>query len=142
MIDLVHADGLRQTVPSPVNGDEPVLSTLITAASRAIRKYCRRDFTPTTYDELFSGTGDRRLFLRQMPLLSVQSVRYRPVTVLKITNNLANTPQARVSVTSTGLKLIRVTSGVSTTDTSINFSGNVTILAVQNAVTPFATTWQ
>ena len=49
----------------------------------------------------------------------MQSVRYRPVTVVKITNNLANTPQARVSVTSTGLTLVRVTSGVATTDTSV-----------------------
>src|SRR6266567_305670 len=115
MIDLIDLDRCRQNVPSSANTDEPVLSTLITAASRAIRKYCRRDFTQTTYDELYSGTGDRRLFLRQMPLLSVQSVRYRPVTVLKIINNLANTPQARVAVTSTGLTLTWVTSGVSST---------------------------
>src|SRR5216683_7659936 len=141
MIDLIDLDRCRQNVPSSVNTDEPVLSTLITAASRAIRKYCRRDFTQTTYDELYSGTGDRRLFLRQMPLLSVQSVRYRPVTVLKVINNLANTPQARVSVTSTGLKLVRVTSGVTTTDTSVTFAGNVTVLAVQNAVNALGNGW-
>jgi hypothetical protein len=141
MIDLIDLDRCRQNVPTSVNTDEPVLSTLITAASRAIRKYCRRDFTQTTYDELYSGTGNRRLFLRQMPLISVQSVRYRPVTVLKIINNLANTPQARVSVASTGLKLVRVTSGVSTTDTSITFAGNVTVSAVQNAVNALGNGW-
>src|SRR5260370_40332514 len=111
MIDLIDLDRCRQNVPSSGNTDEPVLSTLITAASRAIRKYCRRDFTQTTYDELYSGTGDRRLFLRQMPLLSVQSGRYRLVLGLQIINNLANAPEARGSVTSAGLQRGRVPSG-------------------------------
>src|SRR5712692_6958043 len=141
MIDLIDLDRARQNIPTSQNTDEPVISTLITGASRACRKYCRRDFTQTTYDELYSGTGDRRLFLRQFPLISVDSVRYRPVTVLKIINNLENTPQARVSVTSTGLKLVRVTSGVSTTDTSITFAGNVTLTALQAAVNALASGW-
>jgi hypothetical protein len=55
--------------------------------------------------------GDRRLMLRQYPPISVESVRYRHVTVFKITNTVAATVQARVSVTSTGLKLVRVNAG-------------------------------
>jgi len=140
MIDLIDLDRCRQNVPTSVNTDEPVLSTLITAASRAIRKYCRRDFTQTVYDELYSGTGDRRLFLRQMPLLSVQSVRYRPVTVLKIINNLANTPQARASVTSTGLSLTTITSGVATTS-NLTFAANTTVSALQNAINALGNGW-
>jgi hypothetical protein len=54
MIDLIDLDRARQNIPTAVNTDEPVISTLITAASRACRKYCRRDFTQTTYDELYS----------------------------------------------------------------------------------------
>src|SRR6202011_3516129 len=101
-------------------------------ASSLIQKFCRRNFVQTTYDELYNGTGDRRLILRQYPLLSVQSVRYRPVTVLKVQNNLAATPIARVTVTSVGLTLLRVTGGVATTDTSITWAGNPTVAAVQN----------
>jgi hypothetical protein len=141
MIDLIDLDRARQNIPTSQNTDEPVISTLITAASRACRKYCRRDFTQTTYDELYSGSGDRRLFLRQFPLLSVDSVCYRPVTVLKIINNLANTPQARVAVTSTGLTLTRVTNGVKTTDTSVTFASNVTIGAVIAAVNALGNGW-
>ena len=141
MIDLIDLDRARQNIPTSQNTDEPVISTLITAASRACRKYCRRDFTHTTYDELYSGSGDRRLFLRQFPLISVDSVRYRPVTVLKIINNLANTPQARVAVTSTGLTLTRVTNGVKTTDTSVTFASNVTVGAVIAAVNALGNGW-
>jgi hypothetical protein len=142
MIDLIDLDKARQNIPSSQNTDEPVISTLITAASRAIRRFCRRDFTQTTYDELYSGTGDRRLYLRQFPLMSVQSCRYRPVTVFKIINSLANTPQARVAVTNVGLTLTRVTNGVTFTDTSVTYAANTTILSVLNAINALGNGWQ
>ena len=105
-----------------VTNQDALLAVLITAASDAIQKYCRRDFVSTSYDELYSGQGDRRLMLRQYPIISVESVRYRPVTVLKITNTIAANVQARVSCTATGLKLVRVNAGVKTTDTSITWA--------------------
>src|SRR6266849_6105395 len=132
--DLITLSRAKQNIQSITDtSQDALLSTLITAISRAIEKYCRRDFVQTNYDELYNGNGDRRLLLRQYPIIAVQSVRYRPVSALKITNNLANTPQARVSVTSTGLTLVTVTNGVTTTDTSITFAGNVTLNACQNA---------
>jgi hypothetical protein len=140
--DLITLARAKQDIQSITdNSQDTLLGVLITAASRSIEKYCRRDFVQTSYDELYNGTGDRRLLLRQYPLLSVQSVRYRPVTVLKITNTLANTPQARVSITSVGLTLVRVTSGVVTTDTSITYAGNPTVLAMQNAVNALGSGW-
>jgi hypothetical protein len=93
---------------------DALLQTLLTAASDAIEKYCRRDFVSTAYDELYSGNGDRKRMLRQYPIVSVQSVRYRPVTVIKITNTDPINVQARVTVTSTGLTLVRVKDGVKT----------------------------
>jgi hypothetical protein len=106
-----------------VSGVDALLQTLITAASDAIQKYCRRDFLSTAYDELYSGNGQRHLLLREYPVVSVQSVRYRPVTVLKITNTDPTNVQVRVSVTSTGLTLVRVKNGVKTTDTTVGTSG-------------------
>jgi hypothetical protein len=94
-----------------------------------------------SYDELYSGQGDRRLMLRQYPLISVESVRYRPVTVLKITNTIAANVQARVSVTSTGLKLVRVNAGIKTTDASPTFAGNVTLTALAATVNALGNGW-
>src|SRR6516164_7216479 len=140
--DLITLARAKQDIQSITDtSQDALITTLITAISRAIEKYCRRDFVQTTYDELYNGTGDRRLLLRQPPLLSIQSVRYRPVTVLKIQNNLANTPIARVTVTSTGLTLFRQTSGVATTDTSVTWASNATVLAVQNAVNALGNGW-
>jgi hypothetical protein len=127
---------------SPSGNESTTINNLISACSAAIIKYCRRDFNSTSYDELYSGTGDRRLFLRQFPIISVQSVRYRPVVVLKITNtDQATNQQARVSVTSTGLTLVRVASGVKTTDTSVTFAGNLTLQTVATAVTALGAGW-
>ena len=127
---------------APTAAETNTIAAMVSACSAAIIKYCRRDFVQTDYDELYSGTGDRRLFLRQFPIISIQSVRYRPVTVLKITNNDTNTnQQARVSVTAIGLTLYRNASGVPTTDTSVTFAGNVTLGAIATAVTALANGW-
>jgi hypothetical protein len=118
------------------------LQTLITAISDAIAKYCRRDFVSKAYDELYNGSGDRRLLLRQYPIQSVKSVRYRPVTVLKVSNNSSNqtTQQARVQVTSTGLTLTAVNSGVTVTST-LTFAGNVTLQALATAIIALGAGW-
>jgi hypothetical protein len=124
-----------------VSGVDALIDTLVTACSDAIAKYCRRDFTSKSYDELYNGNGDRRLLLREYPIQSVQSVRYRPVTVLKIQNtNTALNQRATVAVTSAGLTLVRVASGASTTNT-VTFAGNATLQAVANAVSALGNGW-
>jgi hypothetical protein len=124
-----------------VTNVDSLLSTLITSVSDAIQKWCRRDFVSTSYDELYSGNGDRKLLLRQYPIISVQSVRYRPVTVIKITNTVAANVQGRVTVTSTGLTLVRVNAGVKTTDTSVTFAGTATLTALAAAVNALGNGW-
>jgi hypothetical protein len=140
--DLITLSRAKQDIQSITDSSQDsLLSTLITAASDAIEKWCRRNFVSKAFDELYNGSGDRRLLLRQYPIQSVQSVRYRPVTVLKITNTQTANVQARVSVTSTGLTLVRVNAGVSTTDTSVTFAGNVTLSAVAAAVNALGNGW-
>jgi hypothetical protein len=124
-----------------VSGVDSLIDTIVTAASDAIAKYCRRDFTARSYDELYDGNGGRILSLRQYPIQSVQSVRYRPVTVLKIINNNTSVnQQARVQVTSTGLTLTRVASGATTTN-SLTYSGNATLQAMATAITALGNGW-
>lgn len=137
--DLITSARAGYNLPASPNAS--LVSALIAACSTAISRYCKRQFVQQTYDELYNGNAQRQLILRNYPLLSVQSVRYRPVTVVKITNTIANTPQARASVTSTGLSLNRTTSGVNTTDTSITWAGNVTLQALVNAVNALGSGW-
>ena len=140
--DLITLTRAKQAIQAITNSSfDTLLQTLITAVSDAIAKYCRRDFYARSYDELYSGNGDKRLLVREYPLQSVQSVRYRPVTVLKvINNNKGLNQQARVTVTSTGVTLQRVASGVSTS-TTVAFSGNVTLQALATTIIAVGSGW-
>src|SRR5271165_160734 len=121
-----------------ISGQDTLVGTLITAYSDAIEKYCRRYFVVRFFDELYNGNGDRRLLLRQYPVQSVQSVRYRPVTVVKVINNLTGTnQQARVTVTGLGIKLQTVASGVITniSDITLSYVQYPTLNSMANAIT-------
>jgi hypothetical protein len=139
--DLINLTRAYQALQG-VSSQDALLGVLITAYSEAVEKYCRRRFVSTAYDELYDGTGERRLLLRQYPVQSVQAVRYRPVTVLKVTNTSAANVQARVSVLSTGLQLVSVNAGVKTTvTTGLTFAGNVTLSALAAAVNAVGNGW-
>src|SRR5262245_12961883 len=141
--DLITLSRAKQNIQAITDSSQDsLLTTLITAVSDAVEKYCNRRFVSTARDELYNGTGDRRLILREYPIQSVQSVRYRPVTVLKIINNNQNqNQQARVQVTSTGLTLTRVASGASSSDTSVTWATYATLQAVANAVSALGNGW-
>lgn len=124
------------------SADDRTIDALVGACSDAICKWCKRDFVPRSYDELYNGEGDRRLLLRQYPLIRIDSVRYRPVTVLNVVNNDQATNQiARVTVLQDGLELLRVASGVRTLDTSITWTANATIGAVASAIVALGHGW-
>jgi hypothetical protein len=137
--DLINTTRAGYNLPASPNNT--VVNALITACSLAITRYCKRQFVQQTYDELYNGRGERALVLRNYPLLSVQSVRYRPVTVLKITNNQNANVQARVSVTSTGIKLVRVNAGVTSTDTSTAFATYATLTTCANNINSLGNGW-
>jgi hypothetical protein len=140
--NLIGLERAKLNCPGSQSTDDRTIDALVGACSDAIQKYCRRDFALRSYDELYSGNGDRRLLLRQYPLLSVESVRYRPVTVIKvINNNQTLNQQARVQVLNTGLKLTRVASGVRSEDTSVTWSSNVTLNAIATAINALGNGW-
>src|SRR5438270_88373 len=56
--DLITLARAKQAILAITNSSyDTLLQTLITAASDAIEKYCRRDFYSRSYDELYSGDG-------------------------------------------------------------------------------------
>lgn len=142
LIDIERAKRNIQSITD--NSQDALLGVLIGAYSDAIQKWCRRDFSLRLYDELYSGNGERRLMLRQYPIQSVESVRYRPVTVLKIINNdPATNQQARVQVTSIGIKLMRMASGVrvNVPDTSLSYASNPTLQSLATAISALGNGW-
>src|SRR5438309_5582910 len=93
---------------STTAAEDTTLAALVTACSKAIRRYCKREFDSQQFDELYDGTDQPRLPLRQFPVVSVARVAYDPVAALRVTNTSASNQRATVAVTATGLTLTRV----------------------------------
>jgi hypothetical protein len=121
--------------------EDTTIAALVTACSKAIKKFCGREFDSQQFDELYPGNGYTRLLLRQFPVISVARVAYAPTTVLRIKNTSASNQRATAAVTSSGLSLTRVASGTSSTDTSVTWAGNATLSAVATAVNALGNGW-
>jgi hypothetical protein len=142
MADLItRARALYDLNNRATTSDEnTTLDALVTAVSRAVENYCWRTFAITSYDELYPGNHARELVLRNYPTVAIERVAFGPMPVLSITNTSASNQRATVKVTATGLDMIRVASGVSTTST-INFADQPTLSALASAVTALGNGW-
>jgi hypothetical protein len=120
--------------------ESTTLAALITAVSKAIEQYTGRVFASTQHDELYNGLGQRRLVLRHIPVISVARVAGNPISVLEVSNTSGSNQRATVSVTSTGMSLVRVASGTTTTST-LTFAANTTIGALKTAIDALGNGW-
>jgi hypothetical protein len=122
------------------SNENTTLDALIAAVSAAIENYCWRTFAIVSYDELYPGNDRRELVMRHYPTVSVERVACAPTPVLRVTNTSASNQRATVKVTSVGLELINVASGVATTST-ILFASQPTLTALAAAVTALGSGW-
>src|SRR5438034_1850959 len=134
MSDLITSARAKYSInqSSFTAAEDTTISALVTAVSKAVRRFARREFDSQSFDELYSGNGGCYLQLNQYPILSVSRVASGPKSVLTIRNSSSANQRATVAAGSSGLTLVRVASGTSTTDTSITWAGNTTLQAIQN----------
>jgi hypothetical protein len=139
--DLINLTRAYQALPAALSGTiDTLLGVLITSVSDAIEKHCRRSFYARTLDEIYDGAAET-LQLREYPVQSVTWVRYGPSAVLQVRNTSSANQRASVAVGSSGLTLVRVASGTTTTDTSVTWAGNATINAVATALNALGSGW-
>lgn len=143
MADLITSARAKYSInqSSFSSAEDTTIAALVTAISKAVKRYCRREFDSQSFDELYSGNGDFRLLLNQYPIISVSRVASGLKTVLTIRNTSGSNQRATVAVTSSGLTLVRVASGTASTDTSVTWAGNATVQAVANAVNALGNGW-
>ena len=113
MADLITLDRAKYNLNNlSTTGDQDVtLANLVTAISQAIQRFCKRQFVSAQYDELYRGTYDDKMCLRQYPILSVDRLAYNPMTALRVINQSLAIQRASISITSTGVLLTRVFQG-------------------------------
>lgn len=143
MADLITAARAKYSInqSSFTAAEDTTISALVTAVSKAVRRWCLREFDSQSFDELYSGRGQPRLLLDQYPIISISRLTTSPAGVLAIQNTLVSNLRATVAVTSAGLTLVRVASGTTTTDTSVTWAGNATLQAVVTAVDALGNGW-
>jgi hypothetical protein len=143
---------------TPTAAQTSYLANAITAASRAVERYCQRIFAQANYDEVRqpqAGQWDRNepdtVMLRYPPVSLVSRVSSGRTTALTIANtdsvtnqratvSLVWTGDPEVQATATGLSLTRVASGAVAT-TSLAFSTYATIQSLANAINALGSGW-
>jgi hypothetical protein len=129
------------------------LAPACSAATRAVRQYCRRVFTRATFDELYTLTGPRSpVVLRQWPVSGVTAVMVGPTAALTVANAdpvtnqratvaLATTgSEADATLVATGVTLSRWASGTIVA-ASVPFATSPTVGAVAAAIAGLGGGW-
>jgi hypothetical protein len=83
---LIDVSRASELIPNFNDADNSVLTDIVAAASDTVCKYCARDFTLQTYDEVYDGTGDYNLLLNQYPITQVLRVAYTYQQAVMIRN--------------------------------------------------------
>jgi hypothetical protein len=78
MADLISSAYCSTVVPASANANPAALAAIISAVSDAIGHYCRRNFIPNAYTELYDSPSRPYLMLRQTPVLRLDSVTLFP----------------------------------------------------------------
>ena len=119
------------------------LNSLLAAASTAIRKFCWRNFTQQNYTIYVPGpqTPYDIIMLTDKPIIQVTRLATNPTVVLQVYNNNSAYQRATIAVSSTGITLFTMESGVASTNTSITFALYPTLQAAANAINALGTGW-
>lgn len=154
MADLItSAYAIQQIGGSLPTGYSSVLPDAITTASELVQRFCQRDFVITTYDDSYSSLGFSAFLTRQYPVTVVSRVATGLQTVITISNTDATTNQRATAaltntvdtatnvITATGITLVRVASGVTTTDTSTVFATYPTLQSVADHINGLGGGW-
>ena len=141
MTQLISIDRARAAIPAMEPDADHIIEPLVEAASAAIERYCNRVFASTSHSEFRDGDGSSIVMMDNFPITAVSRVSAYPTAALQVWNTDDTTnSRASVAVTSTGLTLVRVASGVMTTST-LTFAAYPTIVAMQGAINALAAGW-
>jgi hypothetical protein len=95
LIPLFRATEL---LPSFPDSDEATMNDIINASSDVIERYCNRNFSVQTYDELIDGSGDFGILVSNPPIVSIVRVAYAPIMMMGIANKDQAATSARWSI--------------------------------------------
>lgn len=143
--DLVSTDRATQnaTLAALGTANPSNLAALITAASTAIERVCKRHFTVNSYVEVYTGAGIpyMEIQLSNFPVIEITRVATSPQTVLQVQNtNTSGNQRATIATTSSGLRVTTVASAIKTI-TDLPFTSYPTITQMATAISALGNGW-
>ncbi len=112
----------------------------INAATEEIEEWTSRRFASTVYNQLFNGTGRRRLNVRQYPIIDVARVSVGRRDAFRIINNSTDNADAIVSLDGLNLTLEIVGGADAGTDT-VSYTGATQIGAFITSINAIGKQW-
>lgn len=79
--DLTTLASVKSWLNISTNGDDGVLTRLISSTSQYIQSWLNRTFTVSSVTETYSGTGTMKLALRNYPVIAVSTVTIDGINV-------------------------------------------------------------
>lgn len=128
--------GLKRGEPDK----DRLLIDFINRASINIETYCSVVFKSAEYSELYSGDGDKRIYLYHVPIIAVKRIAIGRLAVIRVTNTSAAT-SAFIRVTSTGVVLTK-DGTENATVTFATYTTLTTLVAAINAIGNWSATLQ
>jgi len=109
------------------------LAVILNGAITAVEEFCKRHFKQTTYTKWFNGTGCPRLWVKNVPIISVTRLGCSLLGLANIRYVNATAAMAFVRVTDTAVILTSEVSGSETT-TTLNFADYPTVSSIIAAI--------
>lgn len=123
------------------NNEQTTLGAMVEVASDYIQRYTARDFVLTTYTEYHDGNNSPWLFLKQFPVTSITRVSMELNPCFEIKNTSTTNQIATVATTTTGLRLVRIASGTTTTDSTLLWATYTTVSSLITALDAIGSGW-
>ncbi len=147
MADLVTSARAKYNIPQSTftSAENTTIAELVTAYSKAIQVWCRRQFVSASYDQLFSGnSGDvsTDLYLREIPVTAIDRVATGPTTVIQIQNTgWPTTSRATVQVKDATNVILKRTASAATTTSNLAIGTYTTLSALVTAINALGNGW-
>lgn len=106
------------------SGDDALIERLINAESSRIERYCDRNFRKQSYRESYNGNGQRRLRLRNFPVISVTRVAIGTKIAFSVSSDTSTDLRSVVEVQDDRLILVRHQSDGTKTSTNLVFASS------------------
>jgi len=122
------------------SASDDYLTTILTAASSAIAKFCGRDFVSTSYREHYDGDGTSELQVNNYPIISVSLLSLGKTSAFEIINTSSDAYNAYVTIDATSMVLV-VSGGENASSSTLTLSSYTTLTSLLAAITALNKGW-